>query len=286
MKRILITGGTGQVGTELRARAARHGVEVVAPGRAELDLGSTCAIERFLDDHPWHAVINCAAYTAVDKAESEPDLAEAVNAVGPDIIARAAAKRAMRLLHVSTDYVFDGSKEGLYTEDDPVAPLGAYGGSKEAGERAVRQGNADHVILRTAWVVSPHGHNFVKTMLRLGRERPVLRVVDDQRGCPTSAGDIAETLLTMAAIDGPFGTYHFVNAGEASWCELARFVLDRAGIATPVEAIATTDFPTPARRPRNSRLSTAKLQRDYGIVPRPWQEAVGDVVDALVEGKK
>ncbi|NNM76903.1 dTDP-4-dehydrorhamnose reductase [Sphingomonas sp. ID1715] len=286
MKRLLVTGGTGQVGTELRLRAGRHGFEVVAPSRAELDLGSTCAIERFLDDHPWHAVINCAAYTAVDKAESEPDLAEAVNAVGPDIIARAAAKRAMRLLHVSTDYVFDGSKADPYVEDDPIAPLGAYGVSKEAGERAVRQGNADHVILRTAWVISPHGHNFVKTMLRLGRERPLLRVVDDQRGCPTSAGDIAETLLALANRTGPHGTYHFVNAGEASWCELARFILERAGIDTPVEAITTADFPTPARRPANSRLSTAKLQRDYGIAPRPWQEAVGEVVDALVKGEQ
>ncbi|HEV2568577.1 dTDP-4-dehydrorhamnose reductase [Sphingomonas sp.] len=284
MKRLLVTGGTGQVGTELRLRAARHGFELVAPTRSELDLGSTCAIERFLDDHPWHAVINCAAYTAVDKAESEPDLAQAVNAVGPDIIARAAAKRAIRLLHVSTDYVFDGTKQDFYEESDPVAPLGAYGASKEAGERAVRQGNADHVILRTAWVVSPHGNNFVKTMLRLGGERPLLRVVDDQRGCPTSAGDIAEALLTIAGGHGHIGTYHFVNAGEASWCDLARFVLARAGIDTPVEAITTADYPTPARRPANSRLSTAKLQRDYGIVPRPWQDAVGEVVDALVKG--
>ena len=286
MKRILITGGTGQVGTELRARAARHGMEMIAPGRAELDLASSCAIDRYLDDHPWHAVINCAAYTAVDKAESEPDLAQAVNAVAPDIIARAAAKRAIRLLHVSTDYVFDGSKQAPYAEDDPVAPLGSYGVSKEAGERAVRQGDGDYVILRTAWVVSPHGHNFVKTMLRLGRERPTLRVVDDQRGCPTSAGDIAEALLTIAGRERSHGTYHFVNSGEASWCELARFVLARAGIDIPVEAIATADYPTPAKRPANSRLSTAKLQRDFGIVPRPWQDAVGEVVDALMKGEK
>lgn len=286
MKPILVTGGTGQVGTELRARAARYGMEVVAPGRAELDLSSPEAIDRFLDGRECGAVINSAAYTAVDRAESEPDLAHAVNAVAPEVLARATAARGLRLLQVSTDYVFDGSKDVPYDEADAVAPLGVYGASKEAGERAVREINPGHVILRTAWVVSPHGANFVKTMLRLGRERPVLRVVDDQRGCPTSAGDIADALLTIATGGGPPGTYHFVNAGAASWCDLARFVLERAGIDAPVEAITTADFPTPARRPANSRLSTAKLMRDYGITPRPWQDAVGEVADVLIGESK
>jgi len=285
VKPILVTGGTGQVGTALRRLGPRFGVEIVAPERAALDLADSCSIERMLGDRDWSAVINCAAYTSVDKAESEPDLAHAVNAVAPEIIGKVTAARGLRLLHVSTDYVFDGSKAGLYEEDDPVAPLGVYGASKEAGEAAIRVSNADHVILRTAWVVSPWGQNFVKTMLRVGPERGKLRVVNDQRGCPTSAHDIAETLLTSATKDGAAGTYHFVNAGEATWCELARFVFERAALDVEVEAITTDQYPTPAKRPANSRLSTAKLRQTFGIAPRPWQEAVGEVVDALVRGE-
>jgi dTDP-4-dehydrorhamnose reductase len=283
---ILVTGGTGQVGTALRELGPRFGVEIVAPGRAELDLTSSCAIDQMLDRQDWAAVINCAAYTAVDKAESEPDLAFAVNAVAPEILAKETAARGIRLLHVSTDYVFDGSKPDFYAEDDAVAPLGIYGQSKEAGEQAIRVSNVDHIILRTAWVVSPWGQNFVKTMLRLGAERQQLRVVDDQRGCPTSALDIADALLTIASNGGPAGTYHFVNSGEASWCDLARYVFDRAGMDVEVEAITTDQYPTPAKRPANSRLSTDKLRHIFGIAPRPWQEAVGEVVDALVKGAK
>jgi dTDP-4-dehydrorhamnose reductase len=283
---ILVTGGTGQVGTALRELGPRFGVEIVAPGRAELDLTSSCAIDQMLDRQDWAAVINCAAYTAVDKAESEPDLAFAVNAVAPEILAKETAARGIRLLHVSTDYVFDGSKPDFYAEDDAVAPLGIYGQSKEAGEQAIRVSNVDHIILRTAWVVSPWGQNFVKTMLRLGAERQQQRVVDDQRGCPTSALDIADALLTIASNGGPAGTYHFVNSGEASWCDLARYVFDRAGMDVEVEAITTDQYPTPAKRPANSRLSTDKLRHIFGIAPRPWQEAVGEVVDALVKGAK
>jgi dTDP-4-dehydrorhamnose reductase len=284
VKPILVTGGTGQVGTALRQLGARFGIEIVAPGRAELDLTSSCAIGEVLDQRDWSAFINCAAYAAVDKAESEPDLAFAVNAVAPEIIGKETAARGIRLLHVSTDYVFDGSKPGFYSEDDAVAPLGVYGQSKEAGEQAIRVSNVDHIILRTAWVVSAWGNNFVKTMLRLGAERTQLRVVDDQRGCPTSAIDIADALLTIATKGGPAGTYHFVNAGEASWCDLARFVFERAGLAVEVEAITTNQYPTPARRPANSRLSTDKLRETFGIAPRPWQEAVGEVVDTLRNG--
>ena len=284
MKPILVTGGTGQVGTALRQLGPRFGVEIVAPTRAELDLASPPSIEAMVHRRDWSAVINCAAYTAVDKAESEPDAAYAANAVAPEMLALETFARGIRLLHVSTDYVFDGGKDGFYSEDDPVAPLGVYGASKEAGERGVRAANPDHVILRTAWVVSPWSHNFVKTMLRLGAERRQLRVVDDQRGCPTSAIDIAEALLTIATRGGAGGTYHFVNAGEASWCALARFVFDRAGMDVDVEAIATDQYPTPAKRPANSRLSTAKLEQAFGIRPRPWQDAVGEIVDTLMKG--
>lgn len=284
MKPILVTGGTGQVGTALQRLGPRFGVEIVAPGRDVLDLASLPSIEAMLRSRAWGAVINCAAYTAVDKAESEPDQAFAVNAVAPEMLALETFAQGVRLLHVSTDYVFDGSKAEPYVEDDPVAPLGVYGTSKEAGERGVRAGNPDHIILRTAWVVSPWGNNFVKTMLRIGAERKQLRVVDDQLGCPTSAIDIAETLLTIAARPDVRGTYHFVNAGEATWCELARFVFGRAGMDVEVEAITSDQYPTPAKRPANSRLSTGKLQQTFGIRPRPWQDAVGEVVDALIRG--
>lgn len=285
MKPILVTGGSGQVGTELRALGASYGYEVLAPGRDTLDLSDVISIAAAVASRDWYAVVNCAAYTAVDKAESEPDAADAVNALAPGLLARETAARGIRLLHVSTDYVFDGSKPGLYSEDDPVAPLGVYGRSKEAGEQAVRAANPDHVILRAAWVVSPHGSNFVKTMLRLGAERKSVRVVSDQRGCPTSANSIARALLTISGREGQSGTFHCVDAGEASWWELARFIFDRAGMNVAVEPITTADYPTPARRPANSRLSTARLEQAFGIVPRRWQETVGEVVDRVREAQ-
>ena len=292
---ILLTGGGGQVGTELRRRALTDnemaGFEIVAPGRADLDLADPDAVARAVAARPWAAVINSGAYTAVDKAETEPVSAWKVNALAPAALAHATAQAGIPLLQVSTDYVFDGTKPGAYVEDDAVGPLGVYGASKEAGEQAVRTGNPRHVILRTAWVVSPHGGNFIKTMLRLAETRDELRVVDDQQGCPTSAADIAQTLITIARrlMDdpaAPTGAYHFVNAGEATWCGFAREIFARAeahGRKPPrVEAITTRDYPTPARRPANSRLDTAKLARDFGVIPRPWRTATGEVVDTLV----
>jgi dTDP-4-dehydrorhamnose reductase len=282
---ILVTGGTGQVGTGLREMASRFGVEIIAPGRDLLDLTSPASIDRAVGEREWAAIINCAAYTAVDRAESEPDLAYAVNGIAPGLLAEAAAAHRTRLLHVSTDYVFDGSKSEPYVEDDAVAPLGVYGASKEAGERAVRAATDDHVILRTAWVISPWGQNFVRTMLRLAAERPALRVVADQMGSPTSALDIAQALLTIATRGGPPGTYHFVNHGEASWHGLAEAAIARAGLSTPVEPITTADYPTPAKRPANSRLATDKLTRDYAVHPRPWQDALDDIMHALLEAQ-
>lgn len=287
---LLVTGGSGQVGTGL-ARANRDRFDLAMPTRGELDLASPEAISRVVEARDWAAVINCAAYTAVDKAESDRDAAFAINAAAPAVFAEATAGRGIPLLHVSTDYVFDGSKAGAYDEGDPVAPLGAYGASKEAGERAVRAAHPGALILRTAWVVSPWGQNFVKTMLRLGRERDLLRVVEDQRGCPTGAIDIAETLLTLTGrlIEGygPSGTYHFVNAGEASWYELAIALFERvaaAGGTVPrIEPIPTSAYPTPARRPANSRLSTAKIARDHGITPREWRAMLDDLLTMLRE---
>jgi dTDP-4-dehydrorhamnose reductase len=289
---ILVTGGSGQVGGAI-ARLAGPDFEIVAPTRDTLDLTDPDALATMVGARPWAAVVNCAAYTAVDKAESDTIAAWRINALAPAALAAATAAAGIPIIHVSTDYVFDGSKPDFYVEDDPVAPLGIYGASKEGGEQAVRTANPRHVILRTAWVVSATGANFVKTMLRLGAERPQLRVVADQRGCPTSADDIARAILTILARIGgdgdaaPYGTYHFVYAGEATWHALAEAVFARAaahGRAAPsVEPIATSDYPTPAARPANSRLATAKITRDFAIVPRDWHVAVDEIVDALAK---
>jgi dTDP-4-dehydrorhamnose reductase len=285
----LVTGGTGQVGIELLRRAPGQW-EVVAPNRVALDLIDGAAIAALVASRPWAAVINCAAYTAVDRAESDVEAAWRLNALAPAILAAETARFDIPMVHVSTDYVFDGTKGAPYQPADPVAPLGVYGASKLGGELAVRSANPRHVILRTAWVVSAHRANFVKTMLRLGAERPKLRVVDDQLGCPTSAADIADALYMIVGRligGGPAGTYHFVNRGEATWCALAREIFVQAaarGHAVPeVDAIATADYPTPARRPANSRLNIASLERDFGVHARPWQAALIDIIDELVE---
>jgi dTDP-4-dehydrorhamnose reductase len=289
---ILVTGGQGQVGIELSTVAWPAGVRVHAPSRAELDLTSADSVHAYFAGKRFAAIVNPAAYTAVDKAESEIGAAFAVNALGPALLAEAA--KGAPIVHISTDYVFDGAKDAAYVETDPVRPLGVYGASKEAGEQAIRSAAQRHVILRTAWVVSPHRGNFVKTMLRLGAERPVLRVVDDQRGCPTAAADIAEAvakiaLRLIADSAAPIGTYHFVNGGDTTWCGLARHVFQAAarlgGPQPTVEAITTADYPTPARRPANSRLSTEKLATDYGIHPRPWAAAMDEVVGKLMSPK-
>lgn len=287
--RILVTGGTGQVGTELASQKWPEHVELVIPSRQELDLESVGSIRAYLAGRRFDAVINPAAYTAVDKAEADCTTSFAVNALAPAALADATRELDIPLVHVSTDYVFNGSKVGSYGEDDPIDPINVYGASKAAGEHAVRLGNPRHVILRTAWVFSPHGNNFVKTMLRLA-ERPQLRVVDDQKGCPTSASDIAHTLvtITMRLIEdpeAPVGTFHFVNEGETTWCGFAReiFLQEReSGISAPeVVAISGAEYPTPARRPSNSVLSTTRLVDRYGIMPRHWKMALQETLVSL-----
>lgn len=286
---LLLTGGTGQVGTEIRRRAPA-GWTVTAPARDALDLGDARALTEAATARPWTAIVNAAAYTAVDRAESDAAAAWAANALAPAALAEAAARSGAPLIQLSTDYVFDGTSGRPYTEEDAVGPLGVYGASKLGGELAVRGAHPRHVILRTSWVYAAHGSNFVRTMLRLGAERPVLRVVDDQRGAPTAAGDIAEAVWTVArrlADDpaAPTGTYHLAGGGETTWCGFAREIFSRAaargGPSPVVEAIATADYPTAARRPADTRLSTAKLERDYGIAPRPWREALDDVMTEL-----
>ncbi len=284
---ILVTGGQGQVGLELARQDWPADVTVHYPTRVELDITSQASLAAYLRGRHFDAIINCAAYTAVDKAEEERDLAFLVNGEAPGWL----ADTGIPMIQVSTDYVFDGTGAGYYTEDDPVAPLGAYGASKREGERAVMAGQSRSIILRTAWVISAQRANFLKTMLRLAGTNPKLRVVGDQRGCPTSATDIASALRVIALrlIEdpaAPTGIYHFVNAGEASWCELAReiFALSAAagGASAEVEAITTAEYPTPAKRPANSRLSTSKIVTDYGIHPRDWRAAVRDIVHEYV----
>lgn len=288
---ILITGGAGQVGLELaRADWPSH-VRLHLPARDQLDLGDAEAVRAAFAATPFRAVINSGTYTAVDKAETEVAAAFAANAMGPAILAEVTRAAGIPLIQVSTDYVFDGSGDRDYAETDPVGPLGVYGASKLAGEVAVTTGNPRSVVMRTAWVLSSHRANFLKTMLRLATDRPTLRVVDDQHGCPTSARDIADALkaITLRMIedpDAPTGVYHFVNAGSTTWAELAREIMTlsaaRGGPSATVEGITTADYPTPARRPSNSRLDTSKITRDYGIAPRPWKDAVAEIVAELI----
>ncbi|MBO6634886.1 dTDP-4-dehydrorhamnose reductase [Parvibaculum sp.] len=294
-RHVLVTGADGQVGTELTAANGAHGLSVTALSRNLLDITDADAIAGAIAAHKPDIVINAAAYTAVDKAESEAELANAVNARGPGLLGLACDAAQIPLFHISTDYVFDGSAARAWREDDPVNPLGVYGRSKAEGEAALRQATPCHIILRTAWIFSAHGGNFVKTMLRLAAERDRLSVVDDQSGNPTSATDIARTLLQLAStsIDRmmvgetpPWGTYHFCNAGVTSWCGFARAIMKgsslRGGPSVPVTPITTAEYPTPAKRPANSALDCDKLKTVFGIEPRPWEFALDDVLDQLV----
>lgn len=288
--KILITGGTGQVGIELARQAWPAGTELWLPNRQELDLAQPQEIAAALGGGGWDCVINSAAWTAVDAAEDQVADAFLANAQGPAWLAQAAAANGAAFIQISTDYVFDGALDRPYRETDPVAPIGAYGASKLAGELAVRAAHPRAVVLRTAWVLSAHRANFLKTMLRLAAERDRLGVVADQIGCPTSAADIAAAVRTIARrlvgdAAAPAGVYHFVNAGSASWCELARRIFAlaqaRGGPSVPVDAISSEQFPTKARRPGNSRLDTTAIARDFGVEPRPWEDAIADIVDEL-----
>jgi dTDP-4-dehydrorhamnose reductase len=293
--RLLLLGGTGQVGEELRALAMPDGVEVVAPGRSTLDLQNAEAIASVIAAEPWSAVINAAAYTAVDRAEGEEAIAFVVNAETPSRLAIETGRRGIPLVHISTDYVFDGRKGSPYVEQDETAPLNAYGRSKLAGEHGVRAANPRHVILRTSWAHSPYRTNFVKTILRLAAERDRLTVVADQRGCPTAACHIAQTCLDIAMrctsdpARTPYGVYHFAGAGEASWFELATAIVDMSAdrrVTSPqVVPIRTADYPTPAARPPDARLDCTAIVREFGVSLRPWREGVRETINRLLANK-
>ncbi len=291
--RILVTGKDGQVDTSLQQLGdATPGVEVVRIGLPEIDLSRPETLEVPVREARPDVIISSAAYTAVDKAESERGLAEAINADGPGELARLAAELDIPLLHLSTDYVFAGDKDGPYIETDTPGPVSAYGLTKLSGEMAIETTNANHVILRTAWVYSPFGNNFVKTMLRLGETRDEMNVVADQHGCPTYAPEIARALLAIAqrvvADRDPAlrGIFHLTGQGETTWAGFAEaiFVGAQARGRNPVKVneIPTSAYPTPAKRPANSRLSGEKLFEIYGLKLDPWQVSLDDCLDRLV----
>jgi dTDP-4-dehydrorhamnose reductase len=293
-ERWLVTGGNGQVGTALR-RLDLAGVEMFAPSRDQLDLATLPGdLDPFFKDIG--AVISCGAYTAVDKAESEPELAHAVNAEAPRMLAQAAASKGIPIIHVSTDYVFPADQKGRWAEDDQTSPVSVYGQTKLAGEDAIRRSGVRHAIIRTAWVLSADGNNFVKTMLRVGAQNSNVRVVADQYGSPTHAGDLAVALAEITQhflADGQqaSGTWHCTNGGETSWHGLATHVFECAaqhGLRVPnvVQAITTAEYPTAARRPCDSRLDCSKIETDFGLKLRPWQLAVEEIVAKLAQEMK
>lgn len=291
--KIMITGGEGQLGTELIAQSAAHGAKVLAPTLAEMDLTRPANVDGFWDAFRPAVVINAAAYTAVDRAETEAELAFAVNAAAPAYLARRCAREGTPLIHISTDYVFDGLKGSPYLEEDPVVPLGVYGRSKAEGESAVRGALDRHLIVRTSWLYSAHGANFVKTVMRLAAERDELRIVDDQVGSPTCAADLAAAILAIADRLGageavPWGTYHYCGSGVTSWYGLARHVLEilvsrRHMASFRLTPIPTAQYPTPARRPPYSVLDCRRIESRFGLARPPWQSSVAKTVDRLLK---
>ena len=291
--KILLTGKSGQVGWELQRSLAVLG-GVIALGRSQLDLSDADAIRRVVREIKPKLIVNPAAYTAVDKAESEPELAMAINAVAPGVMAEEAARLNIPLLHYSTDYVYDGAKTGPYVETDLTHPLGVYGKSKLAGEDAIRAVGLPHLILRTSWVYGARGKNFLRTILRLATEREQLRVVNDQIGAPTWSRSIAEaTLMALKNWNEALGgTYHLTCSGQTSWHGFAQAIVEeyemrrksrdwpklKASMAA-IEAIKTIEYPTPAPRPANSRLDCTKIKHDLSVTMPDWRQALRQVLD-------
>lgn len=295
--KILVTGKNGQVGFELLRALAPLG-EVIGVGHAECDLSDAEAIRALVRSVAPDVIVNPAAYTAVDKAESDSVTAFAVNAEAPRVLGEEAARLGAFVVHYSTDYVFNGTKDGVYSESDVPDPQSVYGHSKLAGERALADANPRCVILRTSWVVGAHGGNFAKTMLRLAADRDRLTVVADQFGAPTPAAllaDITAHVVRQYAREGngpfPYGTYHVVAGGETNWCDYARFVINEAlaagrtlkATAEAVHPLSTAEYPTPAKRPANSRLDTSRFRDTFGLRLPDWQEGVRHVLQQILK---
>ncbi len=287
MAKFLITGAKGQVGHCLTEQLTGK-AEILAVDRDELDITDKDAVFNVVKTFKPDVIINAAAHTAVDRAESEIELSEAINVRGPQYLAEAANEIGAVILHISTDYVFEGAGSGEYKEDDKTNPQGVYGRTKLEGEIAVQQANPRSIILRTAWVFGEHGHNFVKTMLRLAKDRDSLGIVGDQFGGPTYAGDIAKTLIEianqiLAGKDDAFGVYHFTGKPYVSWYEFAKAIFAEVELQNILEksplvnSIATSDYPTPAKRPANSRLDLTKIKQTFGIEPSDWQKALKNI---------
>jgi dTDP-4-dehydrorhamnose reductase len=291
--RIVVTGHQGQVVSALKERAASAGATILTIGRPELDLvDDQDYTEAFANLRP-DVIVSAAAYTAVDKAESEPDLAMRINAGGAGRVARAAAALDLPIIHLSTDYVFDGTKASPWVESDPTGPVSVYGATKLAGELAVRAATPKSVMLRIAWVYAPFGNNFVRTMLRLAETRDTMRVIADQTGAPTSALDIADGILKVAhrLVARPYdpanyGIFHMGAAGQASWADFAEAIFSglaaRGGKHVAVERITTAEYPTPARRPANSRLDSGAIANAHGVVLPHWRESLEAALDRLI----
>ena len=292
--RILLTGANGQIGSEIARQADIRNYSLIACQRTDLDITDAEAVHSAIMDSSVQVVINAAAYTAVDQAEKEPERAYAVNRDGPHFLALACHQKNIPLLHLSTDYVFSGKEQEPYRENDAIAPLGVYGDSKWQGEQCVRQQLSQHLILRVSWVFGQAGNNFVKTVLRLAREREQLKIVADQYGCPTYAADIATVLLTLAekvtfSQHSAWGTYHYCGLPAVSWYEFAEKVLKLANnyetlMASEVIPITTAEYPTLAQRPAHSVLDTRFLQETFDIAPRFWQEGLAQTLQALAVG--
>ena len=299
MIRILVTGARGQLGTEL-ARALEGHAQVSAHGRDTLEVTDAAQVAARVRELRPDVIVNAAAYTGVDRAETEEEVARAVNALAPALLAAEAKRAGALLIHYSTDYVFDGAKDAAYVEDDATRPLGAYGRTKLEGERAVAASGAAHLILRTSWVYGPHGNNFMLTMLRLAQVKEELRIVDDQRGAPTSTLQLARATLELftgeessrritaadvARLKRASGLYHATAAGETTWFRFARAIFEartRAGIGAPrLVAITTSEYPTPARRPANSVLSSERLARTLGVRIPSWRDGLAEALSAL-----
>lgn len=280
--RILVTGGRGQLGLSLQKIGGDYAAHrFVYTDLPETDITDRAAVEALIEREGIELIINCAAYTAVDKAESEPELARRINCEGPKVLAQIAKKHGLKLIHVSTDYVFDGESCHPLHEDRPASPVGVYGITKREGEIAIEQTGCDAAIVRTAWLYSEFGNNFVKTMLRVGAQRESLSVVYDQVGTPTYAPDLGAALLLIAEKGiGGFEIYHFSDEGVISWYDFAREIFDLAGMTTRVEAIESDQYPTPAKRPAYSVLSKDKIKQLGAVVPY-WKDSLKICFEAL-----